>query len=135
MKPYILVILLILIGCNSNNEIKLVKYNQSVCDPNMDITNVKSRIVNSNIERDTLHLTISMVANCGGIYYAEAKMKDDTVNINYKDGTVEKVKLESGKVVDVISQVSCDCCFEFYFSIVGLKSSPQYLKVNDELIK
>lgn len=133
MRIYILFITLVIIACKDKQENISITFDQSSCNPDYDINSVEARIVRNEIRNDTLWLSLSTVANCCGIYEAQAMLLKDTLNIVYKEGCIDKVTLTSGKVETMISDASCDCCFEFYFTISGVKTNPRYIKINDKL--
>lgn len=131
----LLFLFLTVISCSNNKEISLVSYELSACDVDADIRFIKPKIISNSIKNDTLFLTVNILANCGGIYDANVNKSSDTLIINLKEGFIEKVKLESGEYEESVAVMGCNCCFNIYFKITGLKLEPKLIKINDRLFK
>ncbi len=115
--------------------VKLLGFQSSACDEEADISKLQDRIVGQALRGDIYQVTIGTVANCGGIHDAQATMRGDTLKISYGQGSLVTRTNDEGKPYEELLYMLCECCFEFTFTVQGVRRLPPVVTVNDSLMK
>jgi hypothetical protein len=115
---------------SQENNIRLVNFNHSTCDDSEDPDRIRQRIINQFFLKDTLFITLGIVAECD--------LDDPLIKITKSKDTLDfKIERKPISITkDTITQmiVLCDCCYQFDFKIAGLSSKNYYVRVNNEHI-
>jgi len=108
---FYIILLVIIISCKEDKiEVKLNAFESSECKKEIDY-DLQGNITKDFYENGNLKLSIYGVANCCSDFNPIFIVKNDTIDIGFK---------EFGRVCD------CSCCYDFIYEISGIKNITEY---------
>lgn len=137
MIKNILIVLMTLQSATSFTQtpLKVIQVIESNCDHSVDINTVQHRIVHQSFKQDTFSLRIGLVANCAGIYNVRAQYNQDTILFSFEEGSVEFDTIKKKRKIEIVEKVSmlgCECCFEFQFTVAKVPQKPEIIFINGQ---
>ena len=131
--------LLVLLHTNlafcQSGKLKILNLKTSACDERTDIFRVQKRIISQKINNGSYELSMGLLTNCAGIYDVSAMMINDSLKIKYREGKLISDTAKNKKITSEVVQYTCDCYFEFTFTIGGLAKLPKVIQANDSVLQ
>ena len=89
------------------------------------------------IQTDDLTIIgLTAYANCSGNLEGRIKLTTDTLDLVYSPKTTKVLNKKTGEVEEILEIATCDCIFEFNYTIKGLKYlDNKKIKINGETLE
>lgn len=136
MKKYTTILLILLqlsIFAQTENKVKLIKFEPSECLDEDSVEIINDRIVSMEHSDKLLIIEIAVVADCCSGECGDIVLTNDTLNLLFhsKIDTVFNEVSDSVTVLETkVTHCSCLCCFHFKYYIEGLSEKEYFYKAN-----
>jgi hypothetical protein len=136
-----IIILISLFSINAFGQIdtpRLLEFNPSRCDSEINVYRIQNRIVEQNIHDDTLKIVVAFMENCAfEAASGSVDFSNDTLFLYYsRQGVIDTLEKKGDSITIMVmySYYECDCCFTFEYLISDLPDSFKQVMLNDKPI-
>ena len=114
----------------SNGRHELLLFKQSSCKTTVQ---VPEKILHKALSSDTLVLKVRSSQNCDAQFKGDFNFTDNHLNLNLTQ-LPKIIKLKNKQTDTIYPPHTCDCMYEFTYSINRIRALPQTISLNGKII-
>lgn len=114
----------------SNAKHTLIAFKQSSCKTS---TPLPEKILHKELRSDTLVLKVRSSQNCDTQFKPEFNFADNHLNLTLTQ-LPKIIKRKNGEIDIIYTTQSCNCAYEFTYTINHIRALPQTIALNSKII-